>query len=275
METYGVSFEGFQPSCGWPMYKHIEEDLIPHLKSEVVRWRERHDAAANEWTALKGLKDDVEGMMKSRDGFVAKLQAKISGSEATVNDVMPLGVKEAEVETRNSWQELASWLDEARLPLGQLELFYKHACERATSKLDLLENCLESTEIDIRFWERTLELQRTYWVFEKAALKHKTKICRELVKALYSYIGDCREQLGRYEGKDSSASALHGDIEWLFNEAEADLAYYRQIKSDIAEVGIEEALRHSSRKVTHDIRSSAADLTQCQQLFLRPHIRLI
>ena len=103
----------------------------------------------------------------------------------------------------------------------------------------------------------------------------KTKICRELVKALYSYIGDCREQLGRYEGKDSSASALHGDIEWLFNEAEADLAYYRQIKSDIAEVGIEEALRHSSRKVTHDIRSSAADLTQCQQLFLRPHIRLI
>ena len=254
METYGVSFEGFQPSCGWPMYKHIEEDLIPHLKSEVVRWRERHDAAANEWTALKGLKDDVEGVMKSRDGFVAKLQAKISGSEATVNDVMPLGVKEAEVETRNSWQELASWLDEASLPLEQIALFYKHACERATFNLDLLENCLESTEIDIRFWERTLELQRAYWVFEKAALKYKTKICRELVKALDSYIGDCREQLGRYEGNDSSVPALHEDIEWLFNEAEADLAYYRQIKSDIAEVGIEEALRHSSRKVTHDIR---------------------
>ena len=87
-------------------------------------------------------------------------------------------------------------------------------------------------------------------MFEKAALKYKTKICRELVKALDSYIGDCREQLGRYESKDSSASALHEDIEWLFNEAEADLAYYRQIKSDIAEVGIEEALRHSSRKVT-------------------------
>lgn len=89
-------------------------------------------------------------------------------------------------------------------------------------------------------------------MFEKAALKYKTKICRELVKALDSYIGDCREQLGRYEGKDkdSSASVLYEDIEWLFNEAEADIAYYRQIKSDIAEVGIEEALRHSSRKVT-------------------------
>ena len=259
METYGVSFEGFQPSCGWPMYKHIEEDLVPHLKSEVVRWRERRDATANEWSALKGLKGDVEGMMKSRGDFVAKLQEKISGSEATVNDVMPLGVKEAEVETSSSWQELASWLDEARLPLEQIALFYKHACERATFNLDLLENCLESTEIDIRFWERTLELQRAYWVFEKAALKYKTKICRELVKALDGYIGDCREQLGRYEGKDkdSSASALYEDIEWLFNEAEADLAYYRQIKSDIAEVGIEEALRHSSRKVTSSVNDMA------------------
>ena len=188
METYGVSFEGFQPSCGWPMYKHIEEDLIPHLKSEVVRWRERRNAAANEWTALKGLKDDVEGMMKSRGGLVSKLQAKISGSEERVNDVMPLGVKEAEVETSNTWQELASWLDKARLPLEQIAIFYKHACERATFKLDLLENCLESTEIDIRFWERTLELQRAYWVFEKATLKYKTKICRELVKALDSYV---------------------------------------------------------------------------------------
>ena len=48
METYGVRFVGFQPSCGWPMYKHTEEELIPHLKNEVVRWRERRDAAANE-----------------------------------------------------------------------------------------------------------------------------------------------------------------------------------------------------------------------------------
>ena len=232
------------------MYKHIEVDLIPYLKSEVVRWRERRDAAANEWSALKGLKDDVEGMVKSRGGLVAKLQAKISGSEARVNDVMPLGVKESEVEPENTWQQLTSWLDEARLPLEQIALFYKHACERATFGLGLLENCLESTEIDIRFWERTLELQRAYWVFEKAALKYKTKICRELVKTLDGYIGDCREQLGRYDGKDSSASAIREDIEWLFDEAEADLAYYRQIKADIAEVGIEEALRHSSRNVT-------------------------
>ena len=250
METYGGGGGGFQPSCGWPMYKHIEEDLIPYLKSEVVRWRARRDASVNEWAALKGLKGDVEGMIKSRGDFVAKLKEKISGSEAVVNDVMPLGVKEAEVETSSSWQELALWLDEARLPLEQIALFYKHACERATLTLDLLENCLESTEIDIRFWERTLELQRAYWVFEKVELKYKTKICRELVKALDGYIGDCREQLGRYEGNDSSVPALHEDIEWLFNEAEADLAYYRQIKSDIAEVGIEEALRHSSRKVT-------------------------
>ena len=242
METYGVSFEGFEPSCGWPMYKHTEEELIPHLKNEVVRWRERRDAAASERTAIKGIGADLEGMMKSRDGLVAKLGAKVPGSGTKVNEVMPLAVKEAKVATSSSWDELASWLDASKSSLEQIALFYKHAC-------DFFENCLVSTEIDIRFWERTLELQRAYWVFEKAELKYKTKICRELVKALGDYIGDCREQLGRFEGKDCSSSALHEDIEWLLNEAEADLAYYRQIKADIAEFGVEEALRHSSRKV--------------------------
>lgn len=59
METYGVSFEGFEPSCGWPMYKHTEEELIPHLKNKVVRWRERRDAAASERTAIKGIGADL------------------------------------------------------------------------------------------------------------------------------------------------------------------------------------------------------------------------
>ena len=38
METYGVSFEGFEPSCGWPSYNSRTEKIIPREKSELVRW---------------------------------------------------------------------------------------------------------------------------------------------------------------------------------------------------------------------------------------------
>ena len=250
METYGVSFDGFQPSCGWPMYKHVKEELIPQLEREVERWRARRDAAEGERTALKGLKADIDGLVKSRAGLVDKLQAPIAGGGVKVDDVMPLGVKEAEVETDGTWSELSSWLTDAANPLGQISFFYKYACERADCKLDLLQNCFESTEADIRFWTRTLELQRAYWVFEKVERKYKTKACRELVRALADYIGDCREQLGSFDTEESRLSVLYEDIEWLLKEAEADFAYYRQIKADIAVVGVEEALRHSSRKVT-------------------------
>lgn len=249
METYGVNFDGFEPSCGWAMYKHTEEELIPNLKAEVERWRVRRDDAANERAALKGLKSDFEGLSKARDGLAGKLKAKISGREITVNDVMPLGVQEEKIKTSSSWQELSSWLDAARSPVEQMGLFYKHACERADYNLAFFENLVESTEVDIRFWEQTLELQRAYWVFEKAEYKYKTKICRELVKALSDYIGDCREQLGRYDRDEDKKSTLYEDIEWLFNEAQEDLVYYRQIKADIAAVGVEEALKQSSRKV--------------------------
>ena len=250
METYGVSLDGFQPSCGWAMYKRVKEELIPQLEREVERWRARRDAAEGERTALKGLKPDVDGLIKSRAGLVAKLQATVSGGGAKVDDVMPLGVKEAEVETDVTWPELSSWLTDAANPLGQISFFYKNACERADCKLALYQNCFESTETDIRFWTRTLELQHAYWVFERVERKYKTKVCRELVKALADYICDCREQLGRFDDEESRMSALYEDIEWLLKEAEADLAYYRQIKADIAEVGVEEALRLSSRKVT-------------------------
>ena len=250
MKTYGVSFDGFQPSCGWPMYKNVEEKLIPHLKCEVERWRVRRDAAASERAALKGLKPDIDGLVKSRAGLVAKLQSPISGGETKVGDVISMGVKEAEIKTDGTWPELFSWLTEAATPLGQIAIFYKHACERADFNLDCYQNCLESTEIDIRFRTRTLELQHAYWVFEKAEFKYKTKLCRGLVKTLVDYIGDCREQLGRFDNEESRSSALYKDIEWLLKEAEADLAYYRQIKADIAAVGVEEALRLSSRKIT-------------------------
>ena len=250
METYGVSFDGFQPSCGWPMYKHVKEELIPRLKSEVERWRVRRDAAESERTALKGLKADIDGLVKSRTELVAKLQTSISSGGAKVDDVMPLGVKEAEVETDVTWPELSSWLTDAAKPFGQISFFHKHACERADCNLALYQNCFESTEADIRFWTRTLELQHAYWVFEKVELKYKTKVCRELVKALADYICDCREQLGRFDKEESRMSALYEDIKWLLKEAESDLAYYRQIKADIAEVGVKEALRLSSRKVT-------------------------
>ena len=250
METYGVSFDGFEPSCGWAMYRHVEEEFLPQLKAEVDRWRLRRDDAANERTALKGLKADLEDLAKSREGLEVKLRTKIPGRELKVGDVVPLGVEESEVEVGRTWQDLTTWLDEAKSPIDQMMLFYTCACERADYNLGFLENCLESTVLDVRFWERTLELQRAYWVFEKAELKYKTKICRELVKMLGDYIGDCREQLGRFADTAGEKSALREDIEWLFEEAREDLAYYRQIKTDIAAVGVEEALRRSVRKVT-------------------------
>ena len=36
-----------------------------------------------------------------------------------------------------------------------------------------IPNDFTAAVIDIGFWERTLELQCAYWVFEKAALKYK------------------------------------------------------------------------------------------------------
>ena len=132
--------------------------------------------------------------------------------------------------------------------------FYETTCARTEYALHFCEEYITEYGNAIRFWTQTLELERAHWVFEKAELKYKTKICREIVKSLSEYVGDCRAQLVWLEtGHDAEVlkdTPMREDLEWLLRESTADLAYYRQIKSDIAAIGVEEALRHSSRKVT-------------------------
>lgn len=254
METYGVSFDGFQPTCGWQMYRNVEEHMIPNLKSEVERYRKLRDKASKELAALKSLEADVTGLCKGREGLAAKLRMHAGDDTATLSDLMTNGIATAQNDERAHWEGLVSWLDESKSPVEQIASFYETACARTEYALHFCEECMTEYENAIRFWTQTLELERAHWVFEKAELKYKTKICREIVKSLSEYVGECRAQIGWLEtGHDAEVlkdTPMREDLEWLLREATADLAYYRQIKSDIATVGIDEALRLSSRKVT-------------------------
>ena len=263
METYGVSFEGFEPSCGWPFYKHIRDEFLPKLKAEVERWRKLCDTFVNEGTLLKQFNADCETLAKCHEGMMVRLRTAFSegmglSETSTLDEIMPLGVQEAkqdgaEVETKRTWTELSSWLKEANSFVKEMSIYNAYARERADCALGMFQTCVESTEADIRFWEHTLGLQKSYWVFEKAELKYKTKICREIVKSLSDYIGDCREQMGRYDEEKRASDPLFEDIKWLFDESQKDIVYYRQLKADIATVGVKKALKHSSRKVTQPV----------------------
>ena len=254
METYGVSFDGFQPTCGWQMYRNVEEHMIPNLKSEVERYRKLRDKASKELAALKSLEADVTGLCKGREGLAAKLRMHAGDDTATLSDLMTNGIATAQNDERAHWEGLVSWLDESKSPVEQIASFYETACARTEYALHFCEECMTEYENAIRFWTQTLELERAHWVFEKAELKYKTKICREIVKSLSEYVGDCRAQLVWLEtGHDAEVlkdTPMREELEWLLRESTADLAYYRQIKSDIAEFGVEDAIARSSRKVT-------------------------
>ena len=254
METYGVSFDGFLPTCGWPMYRNVEEHMIPNLKSEVERYRKLRDKASEELVALKSLEADVTGLCKGREGLAAKLQMRAGDDKPTLSDLVTKGIATTQSDESAAWEGLVSWLDESKSPVEQIASFYEKACARTEYALHFCEEYITEYENAIRFWTQTLELERAHWVFKKAELKYKTKICREIVKSLSEYVGDCRAQLVWLEtGHDAEMlkdTPMREDLEWLLRESTADLAYYRQIKSDIAEFGVEDAIARSSRKVT-------------------------
>ena len=93
MKTYGVSFDGFQPSCGWTMYKHVKEELIPQLEREVERWRVRRDAAASERfeAALDNMNEQLYDTMQAmaqtlaqQDRMTPELGLRMMGDATTI-----------------------------------------------------------------------------------------------------------------------------------------------------------------------------------------------
>ena len=199
METYGVSFDGFQPTCGWQMYRNVEEHMIPNLKSEVERYRKLRDKASEELAALKSLETDVTGLCKGREGLAAKLQRRTGDDTTTLSDLMTDGIAPTQSDESAIWKGLVSWLDESKSPIEQIASFYETTCARTEYALHFCEEYITEYGNAIRFWTQTLELERAHWVFEKAELKYKTKIFREIVKSLSEYVGDCRAQLGWLE----------------------------------------------------------------------------
>lgn len=256
LETYGVDFTDFVPSCGWPTYKNAEGHMIPNMKREVERFRALRERHAQELATLKDVQPEIDGLAKGCTGLLARLQSQDEDG-SNLGELMTLGVdKEHDKTCAVVWDGLCGWLAEAEEPILQIAFLYGRACRRAREAVAFCDRYIKEYETAIAFWSRTLEIERAHYVFEKAPLKYKTKACRELVKALADYVGQCQMMLQWVETcieRDVlKETPMRADIEWFLNEAVENLAYYRQIKADIALAGVEEALRHSSRKVVPD-----------------------
>ena len=79
VETYGVSFEGFEPSCGWPSYNSWTEKIIPREKSELVRWGKILEDRQKGLTTIK----DAQSELAAVKNGCQKLLARFAQQEAS------------------------------------------------------------------------------------------------------------------------------------------------------------------------------------------------
>ena len=79
METYGVNFEGFEPSCGWPSYNSWVEKIIPREKSELVRWGKILEDRQKGLTTIK----DAQSELAAVKNGCQKLLARFAQQEAS------------------------------------------------------------------------------------------------------------------------------------------------------------------------------------------------
>ena len=255
METYGVSLEGFEPSCGWPSYNSWTEKIIPREKSELIRWRK---ILEDRQKGLATIKEAQSELATVKNGC-QKLLARFARQEASEEQAIIRQVNEKLKQSKDFvcvdfTSGLRSWLAQADPCIERLEGFYSASVEFVEKSVADAATIVEELKNCLRFWEHALEVMKMHHVFEKAELRYKTKICREIVKELTSFCAEGRS-LQRWiqtseHGREVAGTAMDEDARWLLENAEEDLKYYRQIKADISANGLETALKQSTRKVT-------------------------
>ncbi len=254
VETYGVNFEGFEPCCGWPSYNDWVEKIIPCEKSELALWQKILEDRQKKLATIKEIQSELGAIKNGCQRLLARFVQQETRPEYAIMQQVHEKLKHSKsVVSVDVSSEVRSWLVQADPSVERFEGLYAMSIELVEKAVAEAATIVEELKNCLRFWEHALEVMKMHYVFEQAEMRYKTKICREIVKELTNFCAEGRcltwwMQTSEH-GREVAGTAMDEDAQWLLENAEEDLKYYRQIKADIAANGLEVALKQSTRKV--------------------------
>jgi len=245
METYGVTFEHFQPDWGLENYRRIEQETVLKCRAilqEHERLLKRSKAGLERLLTAKAA---VKSLIQSAGELDSLVNAVSDGDAVSLHDLLAcpeldLG-KPEDVERKESLSRVEGWISQAKTRRSDIDSLFGFAQEVAEYKIQFGERQVREWLAMCEFYEKSLAVQRGGYVFDHAEKKFKTRICRDMIKLLSEVVrlGDIvRNAIIKDDGgeveEDSSVTRLYDDATHL-------LKFYREFKALVADIGVENA----------------------------------
>lgn len=258
METYGVTFENFQSDWGLEYYRRIEQEAVPECKA-VLQERERVLKRAKAGLdRLLTAKAAVKSLIRSADELDPLVSAVSNGDAVSLHDLLACSDLDQgnpeDVERKEALSRVEKWIVQTKTCRSDIDLLFCFAQEVAEYKIQVCERQVREWRAMCEFYEKSVEAQRGGYVFDHAEKRYKTRICRDMIKLLSEVVrlGDVvRNTIAKDgDGEVDENTSVAG----LYDDATHMLKFYREFKSLVADVGIDNACDMIvKRKHTHDI----------------------
>jgi len=245
METYGVTFEVFQSDWGLEYYRRIEEKAIPECRAvlgEHERLLKRSKAGLDRLLAAKAA---VKSLIQSADELDSLVSTVADGDAVSLHDLLACSDldqgRPEDVERKEALSRVEGWIAQTKICRSDIDSLFGFAQEVAEYKIQVCERHVREWRAMFEFYEKSLEAQRGGHVFDHAEKRYKTRICRDMIKLLSEVVrlGDVvRNTIAKDgDGEVDENTSVAG----LYDDATHMLKFYREFKTLVADIGIDDA----------------------------------
>ena len=163
METYGVRFEGFEPSCGWPSYNSWTEKIIPREKSELVRWGKILEDRQKGLATIKEAQSELAAVKSGCQKLLARFARQETSEELAIIQKVNEKLRQSkDFVCVDLTSDLRSWLSQADPCIERLEGCYAASVESTEKAVADAAMIVEELKNCLRFWEHALEVMKMH-----------------------------------------------------------------------------------------------------------------
>ena len=242
METYGVSFAGFEPWCGQDTISTINEKVIPSLVENLNGYNSEIAGCKNQLKVLEPLRDAAVRMLDDQNLILKKFDEPFPGYGKTVREVCTrpkVGID------RDKVKKYLEWLETSKEHLDSAACQFMLIYECTLADLQEYEGIVQEVSAGLEFYRHFLEVVKINWIFDHADHKYRTKICREAVKELTGMIakGEAYVQWMKKSNYEEDQSSNIRVAEKLIEQTRPQLKEYKRLKTALSGPNGEEAAR--------------------------------
>jgi len=262
METYGVSFEGFEPWWEKETYDDVVKNKIPNCETTLATAKRDLEELKRVTRAVEELRKPMLGMKDLAERAEAIVRESVVSKDCRMHELLRTGSEDSQ-KLLKGYEEYHKWLkDDCLVNCENIGDLYAWMEDIVKHDYKLYDGLVDEVSVELDFWRLTVETAKIEYLFENAEKKYKAKVCRDAVRDLVSLMDNGQAYLKWLENShirysEEQLASRKKNVKAIMDDMNKLLGFYKKMKAYIADHGIDKALVQYEKAKTGPSRKAS------------------